>query len=442
MTMKIKLLKHQLEAYQDIKTQYVAMCGGFRSGKTVAGAIVTARNALLNAPFNVNGLILGQSTKQTHNVLVKKFVEVLDSWGIKKVGRLSNSKQNTPTYAINNNSGSIDIFNGGGVSQHFIFTERSLLDNGLGYELGHFWVDELDTFAYDNATRVWEILSTRMSPMQYGVLQGIATSTPEGFQFMHKFFEEDAAARHEMLREEQLPADSRIITASMFDNPYLSKAYIQSKIASLPKNKHAAYIYGRFANIVGLEVYCNYNRHENGTNISLADYPEHALHIGMDFNVGKMAAIIHIVVDGQPIAVDEIQGARDTPAIINIIHQKYPKRKIYIYPDPASVANNANGGVTTYAQLKAAFEVVIMKSHPLIINRVNSMNAIFAAPGKKKYLVNAVMCPTYVKCLERQVYDKAGQPDKSGDVDHPVDAAGYFIYTNWPLQGKPTIRSY
>ena len=433
----IKLLRHQLEAYNDTKTQYVAVCGGFRSGKTVIGGIVSARNSLLNAPFNVNGAILGQSSKQTHNVLVKKFTEILDQWGVKKIDRSNRIPKNTPAYFINNNSGSIDVCNGGGISQNFIFTERSLLDNGLGYELGHFWVDELDTFQYDNAERVWEILSTRMSPSEYGVLQGIATSTPEGFQFMHKFFVEDAVKRHEMLSY----ADSRVIHASMYDNPYLTKQYIQSKLASLPKNKHAAYIHGQFANIVGLEVYCNYNRFDNNTDICLNDHPQLPLHIGMDFNVGKMAAITHIIVNGQPIAVDEIVGARDTPAMINNIRQRYPNRRIIVYPDPACIAFNANGGPTTYAQLKAAFEVNVMQNHPRVIDRVNSMNAMFVAT-KNKYLVNVTACPTYVKCLERQVYDKSGQPDKSGDVDHPLDAAGYFIYTNWPLQGKPTLRSY
>ena len=437
----IKLLKHQLIAYEDITTQYVAVCGGFRSGKTVIGAINTARNCLLNAKFNVNGLILGQSTKQTHNVLVKKFTETLDQWGVKKITKGDRIPKSTPAYYFNNNAGSIDVWNGGGCSQQFIFTERSLIDNGLGYELGHFWVDELDTFQYDNAERVWEILSTRMSPAEYGVLQGIATSTPEGFQFMHKFFVENATTRHQMLADQGFPPDSRVIHASMFDNPYLTKQYIQSKLASLPKNKHAAYVYGQFANIVGLEVYCNFSRSANGTDISINDHPNLPLHIGMDFNVGQMAAITHIIVNGQPIAVDETVGARDTPAMINIIKQKYPNRRIFVYPDPAAVAHNANGGPTTYAQLKAAFEVNIMKSHPRVIDRVNSMNAMFSN-DRNKYLVNTAMCPTYVKSLERQVYDKAGQPDKSGNVDHPIDAGGYFIYTNWPLQGKPTIRSF
>ena len=437
----IKLLRHQLEAYNDTSTQYVAVCGGFRSGKTVIGGIVSARNSLLNAPFNVNGLILGQSTKQTHNVLVRKYIEVLDSWGVKKITKGDRIPKNTPCYYFNNNAGSIDVCNGGGISQQYIFTERSLIDNGLGYELGHFWVDELDTFQYDNAVRVWEILSTRMSPVDYGVLQGIATSTPEGFQFMHKFFVEDAQARHQTLANDGYPPDSRVIHASMFDNPYLTKQYIQSKLASLPKNKHAAYVHGQFANIVGLEVYCNFNRSANRSDISLNDYPNLPLHIGMDFNVGRMAAIVHIIVNGQPIAVDEIIGARDTPSIINIIKSKYPDRRIFVYPDPAAVAHNANGGPTTYSQLRAAFEVNIMKNHPRVIDRVNSMNAMFSA-DKNKYLVNTAMCPTYTKCLERQVYDKAGQPDKSGDVDHPLDAAGYFIYTTWPLQGKPTIRSF
>lgn len=448
---ELDLLPHQELAYYDTTTKFIAMCGGFRSGKTVTGAYVTARNALLNAQHRVDGAIVGQSAKQVNNVLVKRFLEVMSEWGIPRIDMHDPQPLHTPAYRIDNNAGSIDILNGitedglPAVSKIYVFTERSLLQNGLGYELAYFWVDELDTFSPENAARIWEILSTRLSPRNYEVLQGIATSTPEGYRYMYSFFDEQAVERHRSMVAEGGVPDSRIIYASMLDNKHLPQGYINSMLATLPKNKHQAYIHGHFCNIVGLEVYSNYNRYDNNTDIHANTYPNATLYVGMDFNIGHMSSVVHIVYEGNPIAVDEVIehngiGIRDVPSMINMLKQKYPRRKIIVYPDPACIQNQHNGGPTTYAQLKDAFGsdgVQAMRSHPLVLDRVNSMNALF---GTKKYLVNAATCPMYVRSLERQVYDKTGTPDKANNIDHPLDAAGYFIYTNWPLQGKPTIR--
>jgi hypothetical protein len=38
-----------------------------------------------------------------------------------------------------------------------------------------------------------------------------------------------------------------------------------------------------------------------------------------------------------------------------------------------------------------------------------------------------------VESLEKQAYDKNGEPDKKGGFDHIVDAAGYFIAYRYPL---------
>jgi hypothetical protein len=38
-----------------------------------------------------------------------------------------------------------------------------------------------------------------------------------------------------------------------------------------------------------------------------------------------------------------------------------------------------------------------------------------------------------VESLEKQPYDKNGEPDKAGGLDHIVDAAGYFIAYRYPV---------
>jgi hypothetical protein len=61
----------------------------------------------------------------------------------------------------------------------------------------------------------------------------------------------------------------------------------------------------------------------------------------MDFNVGKMAAIVHVLRNGEPRAVRELMKVYDTPAMIKRIRKSsgatgrryVASRQIYIYPD-------------------------------------------------------------------------------------------------------------
>ena len=161
----------------------------------------------------------------------------------------------------------------------------------------------------------------------------------------------------------------------------------------------------------------------------------------MDFNVGKMAAITHVKRNGNPIAVDEIINAYDTPDIINIIKARYPNVTIRIYPDASGGSRKSvNASITDLNMLQSAgFKVITAKRNPFVKDRVNAMNNMFkSAQGDVRYLVNVDKCPTYADCLEQQVW-KNGEPDKTSDTDHPNDAGGYFIAYDYPII-KPVAK--
>jgi hypothetical protein len=48
-------------------------------------------------------------------------------------------------------------------------------------------------------------------------------------------------------------------------------------------------------------------------------------------------------------------------------------------------------------------------------------------------LVNNGLAPVTTACLEQQIYDKNGEPDKSDGKDHAPDALGYLVHYNWPI---------
>ncbi len=73
-------------------------------------------------------------------------------------------------------------------------------------------------------------------------------------------------------------------------------------------------------------------------------------------------------------------------------------------------------------------------------DRVLSFNQMIHSEGKRRYRVNVDRCPMLVESLEKQAYDKNGEPDKSGDLDHAPDAAGYFVFYRFPVKGRAMSR--
>ena len=47
--------------------------------------------------------------------------------------------------------------------------------------------------------------------------------------------------------------------------------------------------------------------------------------------------------------------------------------------------------------------------------------------------MNAIKCPSYADCLEQQVWNDNGEPDKTHGKDHANDAGGYFIAYDYPV---------
>jgi len=170
-----------------------------------------------------------------------------------------------------------------------------------------------------------------------------------------------------------------------------------------------------------------------------------SLHIGIDFNVGKMAGIVHVLRDGDPRAVEEIINAYDTPDMIRQIRERYWKhngsdwqktREIRVYPDASGGSRKSvNASETDIALLRAAgFVVIAPAANPPVKDRINAMNAMFCnALGVRRYKVNARTCPTYADHLEQQVWAANGEPDKASGTDHTNDAGGYVIHRLFPL---------
>jgi hypothetical protein len=313
----------------------------------------------------------------------------------------------------------------------------------VAYEVADSIADELDTLKIDKARDVWNrIIARNRQKKPDGSLNtvGVAT-TPEGFRFVYDRWKRNPAEGY------------RLIRASTFSNAAnLPEGYIPSLQASYPPNLLLAYLEGEFVNLTQGSVYAEFDRELNGSRETIQ--VSEPLHIGMDFNVGKMAGIVHVLRDNDPHAVDELIGLLDTPAMIAAIKARYVGHTILVYPDASGNSRKSNNASESdIALLRAAgFTVLVNTTNPAVKDRVLAMNQMICSiddsggstlgremrgdkPVKRRYRVNADKCPVLVECLEKQAYDKNGEPDKTGDLDHPPDGAGYFVAYRFPVRG-------
>lgn len=305
-----------------------------------------------------------------------------------------------------------------------IFRSMDTPSRIIGYEVADSDVDELDTLKTKDAEDVWRKILARNRQKKDGQNTVAVATTPEGFGFVYQMWELNKREGYEIIR------------APTYSNPYLPDDYIDSLRATYPAHLIDAYIEGLFVNLTSGTVYHEFSRKKNDSKEEIEGLEP--LFIGMDFNVGNMSAVVHIKRQGNPIAVEEITKAYDTPDMCGIIKSRYGKRQIYVYPDASGGSRKSVDASLTDLEIlrSAGFSVISDNKNPFVKDRVNAMNKAFS---DGVYKVNTGRCPEYARCLEQQVYNKNGEPDKTQGLDHLTDAGGYFIAYEYPLI-KPVIN--
>ena len=300
----------------------------------------------------------------------------------------------------------------------------------VGYEVAHSVCDELDTLPTEKAREIWNKVIARnrqKMPGNFPNTVAVAT-TPEGFRFVWERWVKNKAPGYELFR------------AKTMDNAAnLPPGYIENLRATYPTNLLSAYLDGEFVNLTAGSVYAEYDRALNATTETVK--PGDTLHVGMDFNVAHGAAVIHVLRGDDPFAVAELTDVFDTPAMIVLLKRDYPGHSIMIYPDASGNNRKSNNASESdLSLLKAAgFRVCVNAANPRVKDRVLAVNAMIHRGGVRRYRVNPEKCPNLVESLEKQAYDKNGEPAKDGGLDHILDAAGYMLVYRYPLTGRPAM---
>lgn len=410
--------------------KFKAYVAGFGSGKTWVGCGGICKGMWEHPKINQG--YFAPTYPQIRDIFYPTVEEVAFDWGM--------------NVKINESNKEVHFYAGKQYRGTTICRSMEKPQTIVGFKIGNALIDELDVMPALKAQLAWRKIIARMRYNVPGLRNGIdVTTTPEGFKFVYQQFVK-------AIRDKPaLTTLYGLVQASTFDNEKnLPDDYIPSLLESYPEELIKAYLRGHFTNLTSGTIYHQFDRKLNSCGDE--EQPGEPLFIGMDFNVGKMAAIVHVKRDGMPRAVRELVKVYDTPAMIKRIQEEFwryeggkyvASRQIYIYPDASGDSRKSNNAsATDIAQLKqAGFSVMVNAANPPVKDRINSMNAMFCnGNGERRYLVNVQRCPVYTESLEQQVWAPSGEPDKSADNDHPNDAGGYFIVKDFPII-KPTGKA-
>ena len=194
-----------------------------------------------------------------------------------------------------------------------------------------------------------------------------------------------------------------------------------------------------FVNYSGM-IYYNFSRDKNL--IDKYNRNSLVLHIGLDFNVDPMCAVVSVIENEKVIVIDEIQiYSSNTNEMCEEINNRYKDKKIVVYPDPSARQRKTSaGGLTDLAILKNfGFDVKCRNTAPLVRDRINSVNSKLKNVAGKNNLYILNSCKNVIKSIERQIYKEGTHiPDKDSGFDHMNDALGYLIEFNFPIKSNFT----
>lgn len=162
------------------------------------------------------------------------------------------------------------------------------------------------------------------------------------------------------------------------------------------------------------------------------------VYIGIDFNIDPMSAVIATRKGNELYVIDEIRMySSNTTELVAEIHQRYPKSKIWCYPDPAARQRKTSAaGATDLTILQnAGFVVKAPNAHTPVRDRINAVNSRLMDSTGVRHLFISPKCKYTIEGLERHTYKEGtAQPDKDSGYDHMMDALGYMVDYLFPVR--------
>jgi len=313
----------------------------------------------------------------------------------------------------NNSDLSILLRNGSTISLRGADNENSLRGVGLDFLV-------MDEFADVKEHAWYEVLRPTLSDKNGSAL---FCGTPRGYgNWSYNLF----------TKEDDSWASFQFTT---LDGGQVSANEIEQAKADLDERTFNQEYMASFVNYAG-QIYYNFDRKENV--IDKYEPKTAEIHIGMDFNIDPMSAVVTEIQGNNIYIYDEIiLYSSNTDEMVQEIKTRYSGKHIFIYPDPASKQRKTSaGGTTDLSILKnAGFNMRVRNNHPLIRDRINAVNTKLKNANGKRTLFIANNCKNVLKSIERQIYKEGTSvPDKDNNYDHMNDALGYLVEYLFPVR--------
>ena len=185
-------------------------------------------------------------------------------------------------------------------------------------------------------------------------------------------------------------------------------------------------------------IYYAFDREFNVKSNSVIENNLALIHVGIDFNIDPMSAVIAVKVGNTMHIIDEIRiFSSNTDELVDEIKNRYPESKVIVYPDPASRQRktSASGKTDLTILANAGFIVKCPNAHTPVRDRINAVNSKLCSSDKSRTLIISPKCKYTIEGLERQTYKEGTtQPDKTSGYDHQMDALGYLIDYLYPIK--------
>jgi len=384
--------------------------------------------AVISSTARFRVLIAGRRTGKTHLALVELFTAAWETdasvnWYVAPTYRQAKQLAWRPlkalipreyVAAINEVELSITLVNGAVIALKGSDKPDSLRGSGLDFLV-------MDEFAWIDLHAWTEVLRPALSDRQG---RALFITSPAGFNWAYDLF----------LKGQGGDADWASWQYTTIDGGRVPADEIEKAKADLDPRVFAQEYLASFEQLDG-RVYGNFLRsaHPVGNlDPSLADHGGE-IHVGLDFNVHPMSAVIGQRAGDEPQILDCIEiPTSNTEEMAAEIRRRYPERQVIVFPDPSGKSRRTSAivGVTDFTILQRhGFTVRAPRAAPPVVDRVNNTQALLlAADGRRRLRIHpraAALC----KALEGLTYKEGtSTPDKSGGLDHLPDALGYWLW--------------
>lgn len=253
--------------------------------------------------------------------------------------------------------------------------------------------------------------------------------TPKSFNFLYDLWAMGQKLEALTWESWQFPTSS---------SPFIPKEELEAAKNDMDPKSYAQEFEASFETMSG-RVYYAFDRKVHVR--PLAFNPELPILIGQDFNIDPMSSVVcQVQESGEVWAIDEIiLPNSNTEELCDELERRYWRHidDIVIYPDPAGAYRGHQRGESDLDVFrKRGFKKhKYRRKHPPVADRVNAVNRMLkSANGSVRMRIDP-RCKKLIEAFEQTLYVPGGREvDKRAGVEHPADAAGYFIEFQFPTR--------